>query len=234
MTERLAHFPPQDSPLGARSWMREFAAAVAVTLNPPPFPKLDLPLGDGRPVLILPGFGSSDWSNLRLHAFLTVQGYRAAFAGVWFNPGPIGPVMRRIEKKLLALSQSGPVSLVGVSLGGVLARDLARRHPEMVRNIVTLCSPVRFPVTTPLAPLARLLSPFHPEAWLERRHTIADPLDVPVTAVHVTDDGILERAQCWLDPSPDARNVVVSGRHMMVQSNPEALRLIAESLAAIC
>lgn len=233
MPERLALFPPAGSALGVKSWLREVAAATVVTLNPQPFPELGL-RGGGRPVLVLPGFGSGDWSNVRLTAFLTAQGYRVANAGIWFNPGPVAALMRRVEKKLEALSDYGRVSLVGVSLGGVLCRDLARRHPEKVCAVVTLCSPVRFPVTTPLAPLARLLSPFHAASWLAHRHAIADPLPVPVTAIHVTNDGVVERAQCWLEPSPNARNVVVTGRHMMVQSNPEALRAVAEALAAIC
>lgn len=230
MTEPVVVYPPAESALGFKSWVREFAFAAIDTIRPRPL-AAEAPRGDGRPVLILPGFGSGDWANLRLRSFLRGLGYRAELAGILFNPGPAMFVMNRLQDKLRALSEYGPVSLVGVSLGGVLARDLARRHPEMTKCVVTLCSPVRFPITTPLQPFARVLSPLHASQWLERRHEIGLPLNMPVTAIHVTDDGVVERKQCWLSPSPGARNLVVEGRHMCAASNPQVLRVIADTLA---
>lgn len=233
MPDRVAVFPPAGSALGFRSWAREFAAAIAVTLHPQPPPQGPLPRGDGSTVFVLPGFASSDWTVNRLTAFLSRMGYSPRTAGMWFNAGPTPALMQRLEERLLELSEHGKVSLIGVSLGGVLARDLARRYPQMVRGVITLCSPVRFPVTTPLEPLARLLSPFYAAEWVERRHAVARPLEVPVTAVHASCDGIVLRDQCWIEDSPSAQNVLVKGRHMTIASNPQALRVIAEALAAI-
>lgn len=233
MPERVAVFPPAGSALGFRSWAREFAAATMVALVPAARPQGNLPRGNGGAVLLIPGFGSGDWSLIRLSAFLSGQGYRPETARITFNPGPTPSLVARIENKLEQLAERGKVSLIGVSLGGILARDLARRYPERVRCVITLCSPVRFPVTTPLEPLARLLSPFHAPEWVSRRHDVARPLAVPVTAIHVTSDGILLRDQCWL---PDARNLIVEGRHMTIASNPLALAAIAHALseAATC
>lgn len=230
MTEPVAIFPPPHSALGLKSWVRELAQAMAVTVRPPPLPDMAALSGNNRPVLILPGFGSGDWSNRRMALFLGKLGYHVAMPGIPFNPGPARFVMERIERVFQELSAQAKVSLVGVSLGGVLARDLARRYPEKVDRVVTLCSPVRFPVVTPLQPFARLLSPLHLPQWTRRRHEIEQPLKVPVTAIHVSQDGIVEREQCWLAPSPGAHNVVVTGRHLCVQMNPLALRLVAESL----
>jgi pimeloyl-ACP methyl ester carboxylesterase len=233
MPERVAVFPPAGSPLGLRSWAREFAAAVAVTIHPASRPQGELPRGDGRAVLLIPGFASGDWTLVRLRTFLSELGYGPETAHVWFNAGPTPALMLRLENALLCLSTQGQVSLIGVSLGGVLARDLARRFPHAVRCVITLCSPVRFPVTTPLEPLARLLSPLYAPEWLSRRHDIALPLEVPVTAIHATSDGIVPRDQCWIADSPGCRNVVVNGRHMTIASNPESLAVIARALA-IC
>jgi len=124
------------------------------------------------------------------------------------------------------------VTIIGVSLGGALARDLARRYPDRVRDVVTLCSPVRFPVTTPLAPFAWALAPLHARDWVARRHDNEKPLPMPVTAVHAVRDGIVLRAQCWLEPSPGARNVIVEARHMTVEAAPQALAAVAAALAA--
>jgi pimeloyl-ACP methyl ester carboxylesterase len=166
---------------------------------------------------------------IRLAAFLSALDYRPETARIWFNPGPTHRLMARLEARLL--SARGKVSLIGVSLGGVLARDLARRHPEAVRNVITLCSPVRFPVATPLEPFARLLSPLLAPEWIARRHDIARPLPIPVTAIHATSDGVVHRDQCWLDASPGANNIVVRGRHMTIASNPDALAVVANALA---
>ncbi len=231
MPDRVAVFPPAESGLGFRSWAGEFAAAIAVTIHPQAPPQAPLPRGDGGTVFVLPGFASSDWTVNRLTAFLAQMGYSPQTAGLWFNAGPTPALMQRLERRLVQYAKQGKVSLIGVSLGGVLARDLARRHPQIVRCVITLCSPVRFPVTTPLEPLARLMSPFYAPEWVERRHTIALPLDVPVTAIHAACDGIVLHDQCWLADSPGARNVMVKGRHMTIASNPEALDVIATTLA---
>jgi pimeloyl-ACP methyl ester carboxylesterase len=185
-------------------------------------------------VLLIPGFSSGDWSLVRLKAFLERSGYRPATAGIWFNPGPTHQLMRRLENRLAALADGSKVTLIGVSLGGTLARDLARRHPDLVRAVITLCSPVRFPVTTPLAPFAWALSPFHAPEWVARRREIEQPLPVPVTALHAMKDGVVLREQCWLAEPSGGRNVVVGARHMTVASHPQALEAIAAALAATC
>lgn len=236
MPERVAVFPPPGSGLGFPSWAREFAAVAFVTLFPVPLSQKELPRGDGSRVLLIPGFSSGDWSLIRLAAFLSGLGYRPQTARIWFNPGPTPALTSRLEAALLRMAAKDKVSLIGVSLGGVLARDLARRHPEAVRGVITLCCPIRFPVVTPLEPFARVLSPFYAADWVARRHDIALPLKMPVTAIHATQDGIVHRDQCWLEDSAGARNVVVSGRHMTVESNPEALAAVANALAemSIC
>ncbi len=234
MTERVAVFPPAESSLGWGSWAREFAAAVAVTIRPQKLPPQDLPRGDGHPVLLIPGFTSGDWSLIRLAAFLSRQGYQPHTTGIWFNPGPSRALVRRLDEVLLKLAADQKMTLIGVSLGGVLARDLARRHPKAVRAVITLCSPVQFPVTTPLEPFARLLAPLHAPEWVSRRHEIAEPLDVPVFAVHVTHDGVVDWRQCVVADSPGARNICVEGRHMTIASNPAALEVIARALPTTC
>jgi pimeloyl-ACP methyl ester carboxylesterase len=231
MTERVAVFPPKESALGWGSWARELAvAAFDIVVPHGPVPS-DVPRGNGSTVLVIPGFLSGDLATIRLRTFLRGLGYRSATAGIFANAGPTPAIMQRLDRVLQRLAGDGPVALIGVSLGGTLARDLARRHPGNVRCVVTLCSPVRFPVTTPLEPFARVLAPLHADDWVARRHDIADPLDVPVTAIHASDDGVLERRACVLEESPLARNVAVEGRHMTIASNPQALAAAAFALA---
>jgi pimeloyl-ACP methyl ester carboxylesterase len=206
---------------------------VSVSVHPPPYPVQDLPRGDCDTVLLLPGFLAGDWTMDRLRRFLEALDYRVEQAGIVFNPGPTAATLARIESTLLRLSaERGPVHLVGQSLGGVFARELARNHPRRVRSVVTLCTPIRFPVTTPLAPFARALAPFHSAEWSARMHEIAKPLVVPTTAIYSQEDGIVDWRQCLQDDAPSSRNVRVSGAHSTMGSNPEAQIAVAMALGS--
>jgi hypothetical protein len=228
--ERVAVFPPKDSGLGFESWAREMASLARTTLDPPQFPDQPLPRGQGRTVLLIPGFLSGDWSMARLAAFLRSLDYRVETARVFFNPGPTAGMVARLDETMLRLAKNGPIHIVGQSLGGVLARHLARRHPDKVCRVVTLCSPIRFPVTTPLEPFTRLLKPFLDPKWVRSRHEIAMPLPVPVTAIYSPEDGIVDWRQCLQDDAPGAENVLVRGTHSAMGSNPKAQIVIALAL----
>lgn len=231
MDERVAVFPPKGSSLGLHSWALEMAALARVNLHPPDNPKELLPRGDGRTVLLIPGFLSGDWSMTRLRDFLAGLGYRVETAHVFFNPGPTASMIAQLDATLLRLAADAKIDIVGISLGGVLARSLALHHPQSVRRIVTLCSPIRFPVTTPLEPFAQILGRFHDSKWVARRHDIAKPLAVPVTAIYSVDDGIVDWRQCLQDEAPGCANIAIRGAHTTMGSNPQAQKIIAFALA---
>ena len=229
----FAVLPERGSPLGLASWARELASVASVAVSPARRPAPTLPRGDGRTVLLIPGFFGGDWTMVRLRGFLTRLGYGVEAAGIAVNLGPTAAILARLESALLLLGRDhGPIDLVGQSLGGVFARELARKHTAHVRSLVTLCTPIRFPVITPLAPLARALAPFHDAAWTARSGEVAEPLSVPVTALYSRDDGILDWRQCLQDEGPLARNICVSGPHSTIGSNPQAQAAIARALAS--
>jgi len=91
-----------------------------------------LPEGDGHPVLVIPGFGAGDQSTTALRAALARRGHAARGWGLGFNVGPHDRVRLGLDARLRELSDDGdaPVSLVGWSLGGVYARELARQQPR--------------------------------------------------------------------------------------------------------
>jgi pimeloyl-ACP methyl ester carboxylesterase len=233
-SETLAVLPATGSDLGFFSWAREMRALAACVARPPCFPSGDLPRGRGETVLVLPGILAGDWTTVRLRSFLTQQGYRVAGSDIAFNAGPTRGIITQIERKLLSLSDkaSGPILLVGQSLGGIFARGLAHRHPERVRGVVTLCSPIRFPVTTPLEPFVRALAILHDAGWVADRERIAAAPPAPVTAIYSREDGIVDWRQCLQDEGPGYPNVHVAGAHTTMGSNPEAQRVIAQKLAA--
>ena len=233
MHETSAIFPASNSNLGIHSLVRELTAITVSVFRPPPPPAEYLPRGDGHTVLVLPGFLAGDWTTARLRSVITLLGYRVATPEVMVNTGPTPQMLLRFKRKLLdlAVSSKAPVSVVGVSLGGVLARQLALDNAGAVRCVVTLCSPVRYPVITPLQPFAAALTPFHESAWLDRRKEIGGTLPVPVTAIYSEDDGIVDWRQCIQIEAPGAKNIKVVGAHMTIGSNPEVHAVVAQALA---
>jgi pimeloyl-ACP methyl ester carboxylesterase len=233
MTDTLgAILPARGSHLGVSSWVRDLRALASCTLNPPPYPTAELPRGNGRVVLTIPGFLAGDWTMIRLRTFLETLDYRIETSGIVFNAGPTARAIGRLDAALLCAAQAagGPIDLLGQSLGGVLARDLAHRHPTAVRRVVTLCSPIRFPISTPLAPIAGLFAPFHDPAWAARAATVALPPPAPVTAIYSEDDGVVDWRQCLQDETPGYANVRVGGAHSTVGSNPAAQIAVALAL----
>jgi pimeloyl-ACP methyl ester carboxylesterase len=209
-------------------------AFAANSLRPSP-PVIDgLPHGDGHTVLVLPGFLAGDWTTARLREVISRLDYHVASPDILFNAGPTRQILAHLDRKMAELADAagGPISLIGVSLGGVLARQMALDNPHCVRCVVTLCSPIRYPVITPLQPLAQALTPFHEKTWLDRRAQIGGPLPIPVTAIYSEDDGIVDWQQCLQDEAPGAVNVRVSGAHTTIGSNQEAHVAVARALAA--
>jgi pimeloyl-ACP methyl ester carboxylesterase len=206
----------------------EFATSVTLL----PFFRM-LPRGDSHSVLVLPGFMASDGSTRPLRRLLTALGYRAEGWGLGRNMGPTERVVNEMPDLVDRLTDTseGTISIVGWSLGGIFARHLAARTPELVRWVVTLGSPVRSEArrSTNASPLFEALGAIHVPG-----HPLLDdgqPLAVPVTAVHTRSDGIVPWKTCLIQDAPTAENLRVRGSHVGLGFNPAALYLIADRLA---
>jgi pimeloyl-ACP methyl ester carboxylesterase len=205
---------------------------LATSVGLMPFLRV-LPAGDGHPVLVLPGFMASDTSTIPLRTFLKSKGYAVSAWELGRNLGPTPEVMERMPKLLgkMAREHGRKVSLVGWSMGGIYARWLARIHPDRVRQVVTLGTPVRAIVerTSNASNLFEYLRPYH-----EDDHPGLDdgaPLEVPATAVHTRSDAIVPWQTCMIDPGAQSENVRVAGSHSGLGFNPAALYVVADRLA---
>src|SRR5204862_1301046 len=189
--------PAAGSGLGFFSWAREMGEAVRSAILPPRFPQ-DLPRGQGQTVLMIPGFLAGDWTMNRLREFLLGLDYRVVYAGVALNLGPTKRLIPQLEhavEKVFA-DTGAPIIVIGQSLGGVFARGLAHRHPDKIAHVVTLCSPIHFPIATPLEGIANLLAPLHDPAVLDLQNEIVRTPPVPVTAIYSKSDGIVDWRSC--------------------------------------
>jgi pimeloyl-ACP methyl ester carboxylesterase len=102
-----------------------------------------LPRGDGHPVLVFPGLGANDFTTVALRSFLDSLGYVTHPWGQGFNFGPRRGVLQRCNAEVRALFErhAQPVSLIGWSLGGIYARELAKELPDHARCVITLGTP---------------------------------------------------------------------------------------------
>ena len=192
-----------------------------------------LPAGDPHTVLVLPGFMASDRSTGPLRRLLESLGYAAHGWGLGRNVGPTERVTQQMPLLLdrMAEESGEVVSIVGWSLGGVYARQLAARTPKLVRNVVTLGTPVRMEVTTAsnahalFDRLGAIHAPGHPHL------DDGDPLEVPVTAVHTRADGVVHWETCLVREAPNAENLRVTGSHTGLGFNPAVAYILADRLA---
>jgi len=212
--------------LEGRAWL-EFAALV------PALPLLArAPRGDGHPVLVLPGWLASDRSTWALRRFLRDRGYHVHGWRLGRNLGPDASTVAGLAARLAALRDrhGKKISLVGWSLGGIYARELARRFPGDVRQVITLASPFRAPAATSVS---RFYRARRSEARPELRQRLGDPLPVPSTSLYSRTDGVVAWRSCIQDDGPVAENIEVRTSHCGMGHHPGVLLVIADRLAQL-
>jgi pimeloyl-ACP methyl ester carboxylesterase len=181
--------------------------------------------------LVVPAFLTTDAVTRPLRDFLTRCGYRALGWELGVNWGPTPRLLAGLRARLSELNRlaGGPVSVVGVSLGGILARDLAHDRADDIRQLITVVSPCRLPTASTLEPLFGLVAWSYSAALDLAR--FATPLCVPGMTIYTRDDGIVAWESCR-DENTGATALEVSGQHLSICRNPAVLRAIAECLAA--
>jgi len=217
-----------------RQTIRDFAdlARPSLWMTPPTDP--DLPRGDGHAVLFAPGIGCNDLILASVVKFFRNLNYDAQGWQIGINLGPTKRIMRRLEERLFALNdRSGRrVSLYGKSLGGMVVREIAKKHPNRVRRLILVCAPVQHPVATRVAPLFYALRPLFDSNISSSDAELSRPAPVPTTALYTKNDGLVAW-QCTLEqPGPLAENIELHGAyHARAASRPQSLRIAAERLA---
>lgn len=232
-SRELVIWPKAGAPVSVATWWRELRGFARSLVSPPPFPE-DAARGHGEPVLVVPAFLSPDVSTAAIRKFLSRQGFAPEPWGCGVNFGPTPNVLARLRACIRASAERHrcKVSIVGVSLGGTLAREAVKRTSDCVDRLITIASPVNLPVITPLAPLAQAASYFWDVDMKLAFESVAEPPPTPVTAIISPSDGIVDWRACVPRPSAQTEIVPVWGDHMTLGSNPEVLFIIAERLAA--
>ena len=197
----------------------------------------DVPRGDGRPVIILPGLVNPDWANIVLRRYLRRLGYDARGWGLGPNLGArsIGANGERLDRLIAEVhAQTGQkVTLVGISLGGLMARLMAHRWPDSVREIITISSP--FAGDAKATNVWRVFEwatgeKVDAEAVRANAEIVARPPPVPTTAIWSASDGLVNGGICR---DGECRSIEVRSGHVWVQMRAAVLLAVAQALGGM-
>ncbi len=196
----------------------------------------DLPEGDGHPVIIFPGLASDKRALVPLRNCCEALGYAVYDWEQGFNTGPHGNIddwLENLAEHVRGVStlHARRVSLVGWSLGGIYAREIAKMRSPLVRQVVTLGTP--FGGTgneTNVAWLYRLVNGSEPLIDDQLADRLRTTPPVPTTSIYSRTDGVVAWQTCQLDGSTEAENVEVDSSHIGLPWNPQVLRIVANRL----
>jgi hypothetical protein len=196
-----------------------------------------------RPILLIPGFMAGDVSLYPLGSRLRSEGHRVFYAGIWMNADCPAKTLDRLRKRLHEVSlQSGrKIAIIGHSLGGIYARELARMEPTLVEQVFLLGSPVKHALgnTTPyLRPFVAAMRMMHGQCMenvTEACATCGFDLperapDVHETCIYTKSDGIVEWHSC-IDEGPNVECVEVESSHCGIPLNLKTWQEVSTRLS---
>lgn len=196
------------------------------------------PEGDGHPVVIFPGLGANGFAMTILRDHCRALGYEAIDWGRGFNTGPrgnleawLGDLTHDVESLLDAHPQ--PASLIGWSLGGLYARELAKRMPGRVRQVITIGTPFNAGADrTNAGWLYRILNGGPPTVDAALAQRLRTPPPVPTTSIYSRTDGVVPWRACrHARHQPMVCDIEVDSSHIGMGWNREVLDTVRQRLA---
>jgi pimeloyl-ACP methyl ester carboxylesterase len=200
------------------------------------------PDSESRPIIVIPGFLGADWTTANLRGFLMRKGHDAYGWHGGINTGPSERVLEHLDQHLdmIANAHHGQkITLIGHSLGGVFAREMARAYPQHIEQVITLGSPFAAGLhpngVNPLVKLAFALMNGRDHFFMtdkEFARLAATPPPVPTTSIYSRGDGVVHWKTCLNPPAhKKTQDIEVIGSHCGLVVNPLAMIVCADRLA---
>ncbi|MFK8015479.1 MAG: esterase/lipase family protein [Gammaproteobacteria bacterium] len=230
--DREAHFD-LDQPASALKFF-EFRAALETLLLLPSAPLLAARRsGDGRQIMVVPGFLTDDGVTWPLRRYLDYLGYRTQGWNLGRNKGFPERDAQRIAESLDDLRDPDrKITMIGWSLGGVVAREVARQRPDAVREVITIGTPVEGgPKYTIAGERFAASQGVDLDSFEAHVHEINQQgITQPLTVIYSRSDGVVGWRAAVDRYNPHARHVRVIGSHIGLGTNPAVWRIIEKTL----
>jgi len=192
--------------------------------------------GDGHPVIIYPGLGAGTMNMAPLRAHLRSCNFEVFDWELGVNTGPDGPfddwlagLVERVREMHAARGRK--VSLVGWSLGGIYAREIAKCCPRAVRQVVTLATPHNSLAGGNHAGTLVTLVGGSAQLTPDLQARLRQRPPVPTTSIYSRSDGLVSWRGCLEQRAPEVENVAVDASHLGMPTHPDVLRIVADRLA---
>lgn len=189
------------------------------------------PRGAGDPVLLVPGIGSDDWATAPLRAYLRRLGHDARGWGLGRNHGDVEALVEDVAGVVTAWHEASgrPVNLVGWSLGGVVAREVARTHPDQVAQVISYGTPVvGGPVYTVMGSRYSPETIAHILGIVEEANRI--PIPVPLTSIFSRADAVVAWRASVDTRHSHTHHVEVRSTHTGLGLDPDVWLAVAHRL----
>jgi pimeloyl-ACP methyl ester carboxylesterase len=186
--------------------------------------------GNGHAVMVLPGLMASDQTTSRLRRSLGSAGFQAHGWGLGRNMGIKADIFGRLDERIAAINSDNPLTLVGWSLGGLIAREYAKHAPDRIAKVVTLGSPFSGDL--------RANNAWRVYEFVAGHKVDSPPIDavlgekppVPTCAIWSRRDGVVSRhSACGLRHESD-QQIELDCTHMAFVARPDAIRAIARAI----
>jgi predicted alpha/beta hydrolase family esterase len=193
--------------------------------------------GDGHPVIVYPGLGASSMATSQLRHHLRNCNFKVHDWEQGVNRGPAGDMATWIEPlvaRVRALHElhGRKVSLVGWSLGGIYAREVAKLCPDAVRQVITLATPFgSLGDGNHAGTMLRMMGGDTSRVTPALQEHLRQRPPVPTSSIYSKTDGVVSWKGCLQEAAPDAENIAVQSSHMGMPTHPEVLRIVADRLA---
>lgn len=232
MTTAFLPLPPSLGLFGVEPFRAAFEFAGLHLMD-----RSRLPAGDGHPVIFFPGLATDRRAIAPLRDTCRSLGYEVYDWELGFNTGHIGDIddcleglVRHVES--VASDHGRRASLVGWSLGGIYAREIAKLSPHAVRQVVTLGTPFAGSgQDTHVSWWCAALNGQAPTVDAALSQRLRTTPDVPTTSIYSRSDGVVAWQSCVLRRTARAENVEVDGSHMGLPWNPKVVDVVADRLA---
>jgi hypothetical protein len=193
--------------------------------------------GDGHPVIVYPGLGAGSLTTAPLRTHLVSCGFKVYDWELGVNTGPEGDfddwlasLVQRVHE--VHERHARKVSLVGWSLGGVYAREIAKCCPHLVRQVITLATPHKaVDDANHAGTIYRFFGGERSQLTPDMKLRLSLKPPVPVTSIYSESDGVVCWQGCLEECGPKAENVHVDASHLGMPSHPDVLRIVADRLA---